>query len=86
MSYFFLFIIFKLFLLFCIPLTCIRQIYKTSVTTQTTVNSEMYANGVKIHVCDVKIRDEGMINLYISKQQSDFAITRGIKNIKNKKK
>ena len=50
---------------------------KTSVTTQTTVNSEIYANSVKRHICDVKICDQGMINLYISKQQSDFAISRG---------
>ena len=34
-------------LLFLIPLTCIRHIYKTSVTTQTTVNSEIYTNSVK---------------------------------------
>ena len=77
MSFFF-FYHFLLFLLICIPLTCIRHIYKTSVTTQTTVNSEIHANSVKIHVSDVKIRDADMINLYISKQQSDFAITRGI--------
>ena len=53
----FLFIIFSFF----IPLTCIRHIhvYKISVhvTTQTTVNSEIYANSVKRHHCDVKIRD-----------------------------
>ena len=58
------------------------HIYKTSVTTQTTVNSEIYANSIKRHICDVKICDKGMINLYISKQQSDFTISRGIKNKK----
>ena len=47
MSYFFLFFFFKFFYYFFIPLTCIRYIYKTSVTTQTTVNSEIYANSVK---------------------------------------
>ena len=46
--FFFLFI----FLFVFIPLICI-----TSVTTQTTVNSEIYANSVKIHICDVKICD-----------------------------
>ena len=35
------------FLIFFIPLTCMRHIYKTAVTTQTTVNSEIYANCVK---------------------------------------
>ena len=30
--------------------------YKTSVTIQTTVSSEIYANSVKIYICDVKIR------------------------------
>ena len=45
--------------------------YKTSVTTQTTVNLEIYANSIKRHICDVIICDKGMINLYISKQQSD---------------
>ena len=50
---------------------------KTSVKTQTTVSSVIYANSVKRHICDVKICDQGMINLYISKQQSDFAISRG---------
>ena len=50
---------------------------KTSVKTQTTVSSEIYANSVKRHICDVKICDQGMINLYISKQQSDFAVSRG---------
>ena len=52
MSYFFLFIYFFIifllffyyFFYFFIPLTCIRHIYKTSVTTQTTVNSEIFAN------------------------------------------
>ena len=54
MSFFvFLFIYLYLF----IPLTCIRHIYKTSVTTQTTVNSEVYANRVERHICDLKIRD-----------------------------
>ena len=38
---------FSFFFLLFIPLTCIRHIYKTSVTTQTTVNSEIYANSVK---------------------------------------
>ena len=40
----FLFILLLLFFIFLIPLTCIRHIYKTSVTTQTTVNSDIYAN------------------------------------------
>ena len=39
---FFLFI-YLFFFLFFTPLTCIWHIYKTSVTTQTTVNSEIYA-------------------------------------------
>ena len=69
------------FFLFVMPLTCLRHICKLSVTTQTTVNSEIYANSVKRHICDVKIPDYGMINLYISKQQSDIAISRGIKKI-----
>ena len=43
MSYFFLFIYLFIIFLFFIPLTCIRHIYKTSVTTQTTVNLELYA-------------------------------------------
>ena len=46
-----------LFYSFFYCLTCIRHIYKTSVTTQTTVNSEIHANSVKRHICDVKIRD-----------------------------
>ena len=56
MSYFFSFYLF----LFFIPLTCtcIRYLYKTSVTTQATVNSEIHANvSVKRHICDVKICD-----------------------------
>ena len=53
--HFFCFIFFVLYLF--IPLTCIRHIYKTSVTNQTTVNSEVYANSVERHICDVKIRD-----------------------------
>ena len=48
MSYFFLLNLFFILFLFFIPLTCIRHIYiKTSITTQTTVNSEIYANSVK---------------------------------------
>ena len=43
MSYFFIFIYFIFYFLFFIPLTCIRHIYKTSVTTQTTANLEIYA-------------------------------------------
>ena len=50
---FFLLIYFLLFLLFFIPLTCIRHIIKTPVTTQTTVNSEIYANSVKRHFCEI---------------------------------
>ena len=47
-------------LLFFIPLTCIRYIYKNSVTTQATVNYEIHANvSVKRHICDVKICDKG---------------------------
>ena len=58
MSYFFLFIYFFIIFLFFIHLTCIRYIYKTSVTTQATVNSEIHANvGAKRHICDVKICD-----------------------------
>ena len=54
----FLFMILLLFLLFFIPLTCIRHLYiKTSVTIQTTVNSEIYANSVKKDMCYVKICD-----------------------------
>ena len=56
MSYifFFLFLFIIIFLLF-IPLTCIRYIYKTSVTTQATVNYEIHANvSVKRHICDIK--------------------------------
>ena len=46
------------FFLFFIPLTCIRYIYKTSVTTQATVNHEIHANAsVKRHISDVKICD-----------------------------
>ena len=56
MSYCFSFYLCFIFL-FVMPLTCLRHIYKTSVTTQTTVNSEIYANSVKRHICDVKIRD-----------------------------
>ena len=45
MSYFSSFYLFLLLLLlFFIPLIRIRHIYKTSVTTQTTVNSKIYAN------------------------------------------
>ena len=42
---FFLFLYF--FFIFLSLETCIRHIYKTSVTTQTTVNSEIYANSFK---------------------------------------
>ena len=57
MSYFFFSFFFYYY--FFIPLTCIRHTYiKTSVTTQTTVNSEIYANSVtKTYICDVKICD-----------------------------
>ena len=51
------FFFFFFFFLFRMPLTCIRHIYKTFVTTQTTVNSEIYVNSIKRHICDVKIRD-----------------------------
>ena len=46
MSYFFffLFLFFYYYHTFFIPLTCIRHIYKTSVTTKTTLNSEICAN------------------------------------------
>ena len=44
-SFYLFFIIF--FYYFFIPLTCIMHIHKISVTTQTTVNSEIYANSVK---------------------------------------
>ena len=54
--------VFFSFYLFChyfflvfIPLTCIRHIYKN--TTQTTANTEIYANSVKRHICDIKICD-----------------------------
>ena len=43
MSYFFIFIYLLFYFSFFIPLACIRHIYKTSVTVQTTVNSEIYA-------------------------------------------
>ena len=42
---------------FIILSTCIRHIYQTSVTKQTTVDSEISANSVKRHILDVKIRD-----------------------------
>ena len=59
MSYLFLFLfLFIIIFLFFIPLTCIRYIYKTPVTTQATVNYEIHANvSVKINICDVKICD-----------------------------
>ena len=49
--------------------------YKAHVTTQTTV-TDIYANSIKRHICVGKICEKGMINLYNSKQQSDFAILR----------
>ena len=59
---FFSFYLFLLFFILLPLLTCIMHIYMykisvTTVTTQTTVNSEIYANSVKRHICDVKIRD-----------------------------
>ena len=54
---FFVFIFFFIIFIFSIPSTCIRHIYQTSVTKQTTVDSEISANSVKRHICDVKIRD-----------------------------
>ena len=60
--FFFFLFIFYIFLSSFFPSTCIRHIYKTYLTTQAAVNSEVYVAGLTACQCDEAALSSSLLN------------------------